>query len=315
MPKTNAQKCRDYRARKRQPRPAKTCHVCGQEFTPARAGAVYCGATRRSKARHDRQVLAAELAAEHGLSPVAAKVIELAIGDRGLAHGFLRVEPAGRRGLSVADRLRRLMLEWLIKLVHERHRYGPFPVSGWSEFEAMGRWLDANPGADLVGAERELRRLYKALFGVTYRLPQRADGVQYFLPPMSEHALKVMATPMRRSAIHRDRQAGRRSGDCVMVAVATALRIDYAAAAELCGTRGSLSVRDLVPRLEAAGYRVQREHVTERKIPLRRAGEHWPEGRHIAVIKGHMAALVDGHVDDHAGDEKAVVQIVLTIEG
>jgi hypothetical protein len=118
----------------------------------------------------------------------------------------------------------------------------------------LARWLDAHPDADLTTAGQELRRLYKNLFGQLYRLPQRADGVHCSLPPMSEHALAVLSMPVRRSQRHRKGCLG----DCVAVSVATALRISYAEAVAICGTRGSLSVPELVPRLEAAGYSVQK---------------------------------------------------------
>jgi hypothetical protein len=95
---------------------------------PARSTANYCSATCRSIAR---RALGRELAGEHDLGQLKTKVEELAISGGGLAHGYGQVTPAARRDLPVADRPRRLILTWLIKLVHESA-----PASARSRFPA-----------------------------------------------------------------------------------------------------------------------------------------------------------------------------------
>jgi hypothetical protein len=177
------------------------------------------------------------------LGRVALRVLELALFDR---HG---PGEGRRRPPPVVDREE---VEWLIRLVHERARYGPFPVAGRRRCQLLARWLDREgiEQAELQEAERQLRRWYGAYFLKKYRLPRRADGVVSYLPPeLSEHAHAVLHAPARRAWHHR-RPAGSRGRDCVVVAVATVLRISYAEALEMLG-RGALTgmtIADMLAR-------------------------------------------------------------------
>lgn len=293
MAKSAAERMREYRARKRTPRQPETCAVCGAEFTPVRSDARYCGDSCRVIAHQDRVALGAELAAERGLGPVAAKVVELAMLDRrGGARPKDAVEQIGTR------------FDWLVRLVHERQRYGPFAVSGADCYKALARWLDQHPDADLKAAEQELRRLHRALGWGTFRLPRReesgARGYQY--PGLSEHAFKVLHDPARRAAIHR----GSETGDCAVVALATVLGVTWAEARRLYGGRRRCA-KVTGEILAELGIKAEWEYLREGRVPLRKAGERWPTGRHLLHTKssrtsGHVAALIEGRVDDWAAE-------------
>jgi hypothetical protein len=235
---------------------------------------------------------------------VAARVIELALFDRhGSLNGRQRPDP-------VVDRKE---ADWLIRLVCERARYGAFPVDGRPRCETLARWLDREGVGreELQEAERQLRRWYQTYYFRRYSMPRRADGALGYLPPeLSEHAHRVLNTPARRAYHHR-RPVGERGGDCVVVAVATVLRVSYAEALGLLGREALTGMNRgiLMERLTAAGVRYTIEYAPHdsdyNRILLRHAGKHWPTGRHLLGIKDHLAALVDGVVDDHAGGEAA----------
>ena len=303
MAKSAAQRSREYRDRKRQPRKPKRCHVCGEDFVPTRSDARYCSATCRSIARHDRVALGAELAA--GLGPVATKVVELALGDRGLIvqPSFrFHVKPKGRRGVEGKDRIETDHLEWLIRLVLDWRKHGAFEVRGGPPFEALARWLSANPDADLDGAERDLRAFYKAHTGKPYRLPRHRMGEGfYWTPLLSDHAHRVLRTPMRWALHQRAEAKGLRCGDCGVVALATVLRIPYAQALEMLGRQAfhGVNVALATRQLRAHGYTTEWLFADE---PIGKAAEKWPTGRYLLFSRTHIAALVDGHIDDHAAE-------------
>jgi hypothetical protein len=303
MAKSAAQRSREYRDRKRQPRRPKRCHVCGEDFVPARSDAVYCSATCRSIARHDRVAIGGELAT--GLGPAAAKVVELAVAERGVirnpSFSFV-VKPKGRRGVEAEDRICVRTLEWLIRLLHDWRKLGAFQVRGAPPLEALGRWLRTNPDADLDTGERELRAFYRAHTGKPYRLPRHRIGeAPYMTPMLSDHAHRVLRTPMRWALRQRSDARGQMAGDCGVVALATVLRIPYARALEILGRQAfhGVSASLMTKQLKAHGYSAR---WCVAAGPISRIAEQWPTGRYLLFSNTHVAAMIDGHIDDHAAE-------------